>query len=110
MTFKGKKLMDTSFLGLDINDQPILHGVNLGLEASKTGSVDQICSVPAGLKQIPGPFATTTIRWRLNTCKNGTLGRRITVEVRAYDDGIAFRYVVPVVQSPGAGICRLSTK
>ena len=27
--------------------------------------------------------------------QNGTLGRRITVEVRAYDDGVAFRYVVP---------------
>ncbi len=92
VTFKGKKLMDTSFLGLDINDQPILHGVNLGLEASKTGSVDQTYSVPAGKSR--------TIRDHYNSLaaqylQNGTLGRRITVEVRAYDDGIAFRYVVP---------------
>jgi alpha-glucosidase len=91
VTFKGKKLMDTSFLGLDINDQPIL-GVNLGLEASKTGSVDQTYSVPAGKSR--------TIRDHYNSLaaqylQNGTLGRRITVEVRAYDDGVAFRYVVP---------------
>jgi len=27
--------------------------------------------------------------------QNGSLGRRINVEVRAADDGIAFRYVIP---------------
>jgi alpha-glucosidase len=27
--------------------------------------------------------------------QNGSLGRRITLEVRAYDDGVAFRYVIP---------------
>jgi alpha-glucosidase len=91
VTFKGKKLMDTSFLGLDIQDQPIL-GVNVGLETSKTGSVDQTYTVPAG--------KTRTIRDHYNSLvaqylQDSTLGRRITVEVRAYDDGVAFRYVVP---------------
>jgi alpha-glucosidase len=91
VSFKGKKLIDTSFLGLDINDQPIL-GVNLGLVTSKTTAVDQTYSVPAG--------KTKTIRDHYNSLvaeylQNGTLGRRLTVEVRAYDDGIAFRYLVP---------------
>jgi alpha-glucosidase len=91
VSFKGKKLIDTSFLGLDIDDQPIL-GVNVGLETSKTDTVDQTYTVPAG--------KTKTIRDHYNSLvaqylQNGTLGRRITVEVRAYDDGIAFRYVVP---------------
>jgi alpha-glucosidase len=91
VTFKGKKLMDTSFLGLDILDQPIL-GVNVGLETSKTATVDQTYTVPAG--------KTRTIRDHYNSLvaqylQDSTLGRRITVEVRAYDDGIAFRYVVP---------------
>jgi hypothetical protein len=27
--------------------------------------------------------------------QNGSLGRRITLEVRPYDDGVAFRYVIP---------------
>jgi alpha-glucosidase len=27
--------------------------------------------------------------------QNGSLGRRLNVEVRAYDDGVAFRYIVP---------------
>jgi alpha-glucosidase len=91
VSFKGKTLIDTSFMGLDIQDQPIL-GVNVGLVSSKTAAVDQTYTVPAG--------KTKTIRDHYNSLtaeymQNGTLGRRITVEVRAYDDGIAFRYVVP---------------
>jgi alpha-glucosidase len=91
VSFKGKKLIDTSFMGLDIQDQPIL-GTNVGLETSKTATVDETYTVPAG--------KTTRIRDHYNSLiaqylQNGTLGRRITVEVRAYDDGIAFRYVVP---------------
>lgn len=91
VSFKGKPLIDTSFMGLNIQDQPIL-GVNVGLEVSKTASVDETYTVPAG--------KTKTIRDHYNSLtaqylQNGTLGRRITVEVRAYDDGIAFRYVVP---------------
>ena len=30
-----------------------------------------------------------------NSLQNGSLGRRIDVEVRAYDDGVAFRYFIP---------------
>ena len=91
VSFKGKPLIDTSFMGLNILDQPIL-GVNVGLETSKTASVDETYTVPAG--------KTRSIRDHYNSLvaqylQNGTLGRRLTVEVRAYDDGIAFRYVVP---------------
>ncbi len=91
VSFKGKKLIDTSFMGLNIQDQPIL-GVNVGLETSKTASVDETYTVPAG--------KTRNIRDHYNSLvaeylQNGTLGRRIAVEVRAYDDGVAFRYVVP---------------
>jgi alpha-glucosidase len=91
VSFKGKLLLDTSFMGLDISDQPIL-GVNLGLVTSKTASVDETYTVPAG--------KATHIRDHYNSLtaeylQNGTLGRRLNVEVRAFDDGIAFRYVVP---------------
>ena len=27
--------------------------------------------------------------------QNGSLGRRVTIEARAYDDGVAFRYYIP---------------
>ena len=89
--FKGKLLMDTSFLGLNIRDQPIL-GVNVGLMKSKANSVDQMYTVPVGkARTIRDHYNALTAEY----LQNGSLGRMVTVEVRAYDDGVAFRYVVP---------------
>src|SRR5580692_6520363 len=91
VSFRGKPLMDTSYLGLNIRDQPVL-GVNLDILTSKKQSVDETYTVPAG--------KTKVIRDRYNSLiadyiQNGSLGRRLTMEVRAYDDGVAFRYVIP---------------
>src|SRR5690349_15608662 len=47
VSFHGKLLIDTSYLGLEIRDQPIL-GVNYGLLASKNESVDETYTLPAG--------------------------------------------------------------
>jgi len=90
--FHGKRLIDTSFLGFEIEDAVPLLGANLGLMASESGAVDEAYTVPAGKSK--------TIRNRYNWLlaeylQNGSLGRRISVEVRAYDDGVAFRYQVP---------------
>jgi alpha-glucosidase len=89
--FKGKLLMDTSFMGLNVRDQPIL-GVNVGLTASKKSTVDETYTVPAGkAKRIRDHYNALTAEY----LQNGSLGRRITVEVRVYDDGVAFRYQIP---------------
>jgi alpha-glucosidase len=77
VSFKGKPLLDVSYLGLLIHNQEPLLGENLGLSASKSGHGE-------GYNWLIGEFL-----------QNGSLGRRITVEVRAYDEGIAFRYVIP---------------
>ncbi len=75
----GKRIMDTAFLGIDIFGQEPLLGENAGLIASSTG-VDE----------------RHRYNWLLaRYMQNGTLGRLLNVEVRAYDDGIAFRYVIP---------------
>jgi hypothetical protein len=75
--FHGKPLITTSWLGLDIRDQEPFLGENPGFMSSDTGSGDHYNSLVAKYMQ------------------NGSLGRRLDVEVRAYDDGIAFRYVIP---------------
>lgn len=90
--FQGKRLIDTSFLGYEIEDPVPLLGENVGLTASKTESVDETYAIPAG--------KTKTVRNRYNSAfaeylQNGSLGRRIDIEARAYDDGVAFRYIVP---------------
>ncbi len=76
VTFHGKPLIEPSFLGLDILYQPLL-GAKLGLLSSHTSNGDHYQSLVTEYLQ------------------NGSTGRRINVEVRAYNDGVAFRYVVP---------------
>lgn len=74
--FHGKPLIETSFLGLDILYQPLL-GAKLGLLVSHTSNTEHYQSLLAEYMQ------------------DGSTGRLINVEVRAYNDGVAFRYVVP---------------
>jgi alpha-glucosidase len=75
--FHGKPLIATSWLGLDIRDQEPFLGENPGFMSSDSGSGDHYHSLIARYMQ------------------NGSLGRRLDVEVRAYDDGVAFRYIIP---------------
>jgi len=73
----GKPLLDTSYLGLDILFQEPLLGENVGL---------------SGDKPIRGPNYNGLWADYLQT---STTGRRIQFEVRVWNDGIAFRYMVP---------------
>ena len=77
VSFKGKPLLEVSYLGFLIHNQEPLLGENLGLTASKNGHGE-------GYNWLLGEFL-----------QNGSLGRRISVEVRAYDEGVAFRYLIP---------------
>ena len=79
--FQGKQLLTTSWMGLDIYNQEPLLGQNLGLIHSSMGSGGS------------GPEKCNTLT--AEYMQNGSLGRRLNVEIRAYDDGVAFRYVVP---------------
>jgi alpha-glucosidase len=90
--FQGKRLIDTSYLGYEIEDPVPLLGENIGLTASKSDSVDETYTVPAGKSK--------TIRNHYNSLlaeylQNGSIGRRLNVEVRAFDDGVAFRLTIP---------------
>jgi hypothetical protein len=64
-------------MGLNIHFQEPLLGENVGLTRSKTSETARYHSLTAEYMQ------------------NGSLGRRIDVEVRVADDGVAFRYVIP---------------
>jgi hypothetical protein len=73
----GKPLVEQSYLGLDIWDQEPLLGENTGLISSSRFSGTLYRSLKARYMQ------------------NGSLGRLLELEVRAYDDGVAFRYLIP---------------
>ncbi len=75
----GKPLIATSWMGLDILNQEPFLGENPGfMSADKNSNINEhYNSLIAHYMQ------------------NGSLGRRLDVEVRAYDDGVAFRYIMP---------------
>jgi len=74
---RGKRLLDTSYLGLDIFSQTPFLGEKVGLVNSRTARESGFNSLLVEYLQ------------------NGSLGRRINVEARVWDDGVAFRYVIP---------------
>lgn len=75
--YHGKPLLATSWMGLDIRDQEPFLGENPGFMSSDAGSGPGFNSVVAHYMQ------------------NGSLGRRIDIEIRAYNDGVAFHYFMP---------------
>jgi len=86
----GKPLMQTSFAVFAIQDQEPMLGEKLGLMYStRKEGVDE-----------KDTFAGRTIRNHYNAVianylQTGTLGRGLSVEVRAYDQGVAFRFFIP---------------
>jgi alpha-glucosidase len=81
VTYRGKPLMDTSYLGLQIRYQNPLLGENAGLIARKSGAAGE---------------GRNRYNWLVGDyMQNGSLGRRLNIEARAYNDGVAFRYVIP---------------
>ncbi len=66
-------------MGLDIRDQEPYLGENPGFISSETASNDSA-------------HYTSLVAHYM---QNGSLGRRLDVEIRAYDDGVAFRYILP---------------
>jgi alpha-glucosidase len=68
-------------MGLDINMQEPLLGQKPGLTHWSADTTS------------PGPYHSMTLEY----IQEGTVGRRINVEVRVYNDGVAFRYLIPRV-------------
>ncbi len=75
--YRARPLIQTSFLALDIWSQEPLLGESTGLVDSHTDSHPTYNSLTASYMQ------------------NGSLGRLLNIEARAYNDGVAFRYVIP---------------
>jgi len=92
--FHGKWLMDESKLGVELAGQPAL-GPEMRLVTSRPGSMDESYTIPVG--------KTRTVRDRYNSLSanfKDEAGRELSIEVRVFDDGAAFRYIIP---GSGAG-------
>jgi alpha-glucosidase len=87
--FHRKWLMDESALGLKLEGQPAL-GPGMRQVNVETGQHDETYTIPVG--------KTSRVRDHYNSAKVDLAdesGRKMSIEIRAYDDGLAFRYVVP---------------
>jgi len=91
VAFRGQPVINGSFLGLAIEGSPAL-GSAVRIESSQASSHDETWTAVAGkAKLIRNHYNAVT----LQTVETATNGRRLVIEARAYDDGVAFRYVVP---------------
>ena len=95
IAFRGQPVLEWSNLGLLLEGASAL-GPAVRIETSQQSSQDETW------KPVHGK--TSPIRNQYNavavqTVETGQPARRLVVEARAYDDGVAFRYVVP--EQPG---------
>ncbi len=91
VTLRGQPVVEWSNLGLAIEGAPAL-GPALRVLSSQASSQDDTW-VPAAGKASPirNHYNAVTVQ----TVETAANGRRLAVEARAYDDGVAFRYIVP---------------
>ncbi len=83
--FRGKWPMDESMLGLEIQGQPAL-GPGMKQVQAQSGQADESYSIPVG--------KTSSVRDHYNSAHvdfEDPSGRKLAMEVRAFDDGVAFR-------------------
>ena len=90
VTFHGKQLLDTSALGLELADQPVL-GSNVQIIASTPGKGSDDYTLVAGKT---GKVHDEYNKLGLQVVENNAPKRSLLIEARAYNDGVAFRYVV----------------
>lgn len=98
--FHGKQLLTESALGMGIVGQPAL-GPGMRSTGSQTSSADDTYAIPVG--------KTKTVRDHYNGLHaefEDASGRKLAIEVRVFDDGIGFRYVVP--EQPALGQVRIA--
>jgi alpha-glucosidase len=87
--FHGKRVLDESLLGLKFDGQPPL-GPGMKQISVKASQADETYTIPVG--------KTQSIRDHYNAVRadfEDDNSRKLTIEMRAYDDGIAFRMIVP---------------
>jgi alpha-glucosidase len=91
VTYRGKPVIAKSGMALEVQDQMPL-GPNVRIVTSRPGSIDETYNMPHGKAN---PVRNNCQTLALDVEETGRQMRRMTVEARAYNDGVAFRYIVP---------------
>jgi len=91
VSFRGRSVLEWSNLGLILEGSSVL-GTAIRIESSQTSNQDETwTSVQGKANPIRNHYNAVTVQ-SVETSANG---RHLVLEVRAYDDGVAFRYIIP---------------
>jgi len=91
LDFRGKPVLEDSALGLDLYGAELL-GAKVHVTGSDAGSgVDEYALATGKTSKVREEYRSLVLR----VAENGAKGRALTIEARAYNDGVAFRYVLP---------------
>ena len=104
MAFRGKPVLAWSNLGLMLDGAPAL-GAAVRIESSQASSQDETWNSLAGKAN---PIRNHYNAVAVQTVETTAGGRRLAVEARAFDDGVAFRYAVP--DQPGLKDLRITNE
>jgi alpha-glucosidase len=91
ITFQGKAIVDQSALALELEGKPTLGSDVQIVEATPGQGVDDYTLIAGKASKIHDEYKSLTVQ----TKESGADGRLLTIEARAYNDGLAFRYVLP---------------
>src|SRR5205823_8224291 len=91
VAFHGRPVLTRSTLALEIQDQPAL-GPDVRIAGARPGAIDETYTMPHG-KSNPVRNAAQTLAMDVEETRAPF--RKLTIEARAYDDGVAFRYLIP---------------
>jgi alpha-glucosidase len=99
--FRGQPVILWSNLGLLLEGSPAL-GPSVRIESSQASTQDETWAPVQGKAN---PIRNHYNAISVQTVETAANGRRMIIEARAYDDGVAFRYVVP--RQPSVGELRI---
>lgn len=91
LTFRGKQVLDDSGLALELGSQLPL-GSDVRIVGSEDGrGVDEYTLSNSKVSKVHDAYNSLAVHVQENAGDH----RAMTIEARAYDDGVAFRYVIP---------------
>ncbi|MGB7190634.1 MAG: glycoside hydrolase family 97 protein [Acidobacteriaceae bacterium] len=91
VSFHGKPILDDSALALELDGGPAL-GSEVHITGAQSGSgVDDYTLLDMKTSKVHDAYNSL----KVNVAESGSPQRVMTLEARAYNDGIAFRYVLP---------------
>ena len=91
ISFRGKQIIDESGLALELDNQPALGSNVRILNSSASDGIDDYTLINAKTSKVHDAYKSLTVQ----VAEIEGQHRMMTVEARAYNDGIAFRYILP---------------